>query len=112
MTEEVKTKGWEVAHKVELTKASIMERLIPDRKQLLAGLYGVLALFAVFLVGCWLAGNPFEATKRIASPFVEAKGWMGTNEWSIIWSVVLIAMFFEFMDATAGMGFGRPGAVN
>jgi uncharacterized membrane protein YfcA len=28
------------------------------------------------------------------------------NQWSIIWSVVLIAAFFEFMDASAGMGFG------
>lgn len=65
-----------------------------------------MALFAVFLLGCWLAGNPFEATKRIASQFVEARGWVGTNEWSIIWSVVLVAMFFEFMDASAGMGFG------
>jgi len=106
MTEQVRTKGWEVAHEVERTKTSIMERLIPDKKQLLAGFYGVMVLFAVFLLGCWLAGNPFEATKRIASPFVESMGWAGTNEWHIIWSVVLIAMCFEFMDATAGMGFG------
>jgi len=106
MSEQVRTKGWEVASEVERTKSSIMERMIPDKKQLLAGFYGVLVLFAVFLLGCWLAGNPFEATKRIASPFVESMGWVGTNEWGIIWSVVLIAMFFEFMDATAGMGFG------
>lgn len=99
-------KGWEVAHEVEATKQSIIERLIPDRSQLMAGFWSMLVLFGVFLIGCWLAGNPFEATKRIASPFVEARGWVNTNEWSIIWSVVLIAMFFEFMDATAGMGFG------
>jgi uncharacterized protein len=106
MAEEVRKKGWEVAQEVERTKSSIMERLIPDKKQLMAALYGILALTGVFLIGCWLAGNPFEATQRIASPLVEARGWMGTNQWAIIWSVVLIAMFFEFMDATAGMGFG------
>ena len=37
---------------------------------------------------------------------VEAKGWMGTNEWQIIWFVVFICAFFEFMDSAGGMGYG------
>ncbi|MEJ2165717.1 MAG: sulfite exporter TauE/SafE family protein [Desulfobacterales bacterium] len=106
MTQEVKTKGWEVARELEAKKSTMWERFLPGKRQLIAAAWGLLALFAVFLLGCWLAGNPFEATKRIASPFVEKMGWVGTNEWGIIWSVVLIAMFFEFMDASAGMGFG------
>ena len=106
MANEVKTKGWEVARELEVKKSSMWARFLPGKRQLVAAGWGFLALFAVFLLGCWLAGNPFEATKRIASPYVEKMGWMGTNEWHIIWSVVLIAMFFEFMDASAGMGFG------
>jgi hypothetical protein len=72
----------------------------------MAAVYGIGVFFVVFLIGCWLAGNPFEMTKRLPSAFVEARGWVGTNEWAILWSVVFIAMFFEFMDASAGMGFG------
>jgi len=106
MADEVKTKGWEVARELEAKKGSMWARFLPEKRQLMAALWGILILFAVFLLGCWLAGNPFEATKRIASPYVEKMGWMGSNEWHIVWSVVLIAMFFEFMDASAGMGFG------
>lgn len=98
-------KGWEVALELEATK-STWERLIPEKSQIVAAAWGLGVLFVVFLIGCWLAGNPFEATQRINSTFVKNMGWGGTNEWSIIWSVVFIAMAFEFMDATAGMGFG------
>ncbi|MBF0119858.1 MAG: sulfite exporter TauE/SafE family protein [Desulfobacterales bacterium] len=105
MSENAKTKGWEIAQELE-EKTTIMERLVPDKEQLKAAVYSMIALFVVFLIGCWLASNPFEFTKRIASPIVDANKWMGTNEWAIVWSVVFIAMFFEFMDATAGMGFG------
>ncbi len=97
--------GWEVAKELEQNK-TFMERLIPDWRQIKAALGGMFILFIVFLIGCWLAGNPFEATQRIASPYSEANGLVGTNEWHIVWSVVGIAMFFEFMDASAGMGFG------
>lgn len=106
--EQTKTRemGWEVAQDLEKDKATITERLIPEWKQIRAALGGLVVFFIVFLIGCWLAGNPFEATQRIESPFTIAKGWVGTNEWGIVWSVVLMAMFFEFMDASAGMGFG------
>ena len=106
MTEKDKTLGWEVARDLEKQKTTIWARLIPEWKQLRAALLGVFAFFIVFLIGCWLAGNPFEATQRIASEVVNAKGWIGTNEWQIFWGVVALAMFFEFMDASAGMGFG------
>ncbi|UCF93314.1 MAG: sulfite exporter TauE/SafE family protein [Desulfobacterales bacterium] len=106
MANQERTKGWEVAQELELVKSTIWERFVPEKRQLVAALWGLLALFAVFLIGCWLAGNPFEATQRIASEFVKAQGWVGTDQWSIIWSVVFVAMFFEFMDASAGMGFG------
>ncbi|MHC1729644.1 MAG: sulfite exporter TauE/SafE family protein [Syntrophobacteraceae bacterium] len=98
-------KGWEVAMELEATK-TFWERMVPDKSQIVAAVYSMGALFVVFLIGCWLAGNPFEATQRIPSAFVKSMNWAGTNEWGIIWSVVFIAMFFEFMDATAGMGFG------
>ncbi|MCJ7682749.1 MAG: hypothetical protein MUO68_00480, partial [Desulfobacteraceae bacterium] len=100
-----KRDGWEVARELEANK-TLFERFIPEWKQIKGALVGIVALFLVFLLGCWLAGNPFDATQRIPSEIVKANGWVGTNQWAIIWSVVLVAMFFEFMDASAGMGFG------
>ena len=100
-----KTLGWEVARELEAEK-TLAQRLIPEWRQIKGAVYGVIALSCVLALGCWLAGNPFEATQRIPSEIVKAKGWVGTNEWGIVWSVVAIAMFFEFMDASAGMGFG------
>ncbi|HSO17989.1 MAG TPA: sulfite exporter TauE/SafE family protein [Desulfosarcina sp.] len=97
--------GWEVAKDLEATKKTIWERLIPDTNHLKAMSSGVIVFFILFLVGIWLAGNPFEATVRMPSKYVVDHGLLG-NEWSIVWSVVLIAAFFEFMDASAGMGFG------
>lgn len=105
MQKDERRKGWEIAQEIEST-TTFWERLMPEKSQVMAAIYSMGALAVVFLIGCWLAGNPFEATQRIASPYVKSMGWVGTNEWSIIWSVVFVAMLFEFMDATAGMGFG------
>ena len=104
-TTDEKVHGWEVARDLEGNKQTIMERLIPEWRHLKAALGGVFAFFLVFLLGCWLAGNPFDPTVRIQSPYSIAHGLQG-NEWHIVWSVVLLAAFFEFMDASAGMGFG------
>ncbi|MGD2124537.1 MAG: sulfite exporter TauE/SafE family protein [Desulfobacteraceae bacterium] len=108
MEQEVRERemGWEVARRVESEKPSIFERLKPEKRQWVAMLWGVAIFFGIFLVGCWLAGNPFEATQRIPSEYVKAKGWVGTNNWGIVWYVVGLALFFEFMDASAGMGYG------
>ncbi len=100
---EEKKLGWEVSR--ELDQKPIMERLVPNWQHVKAAVVGVVVFFILFLVGTWLAGNPFEATVRMPSKYVVEHGLMG-NEWSILWSVVLIAAFFEFMDASAGMGFG------
>lgn len=105
MGAEERTKGWEIARELEAEK-TMLQRLIPEFKQIKGALLGIVALFIVFLLGCWLAGNPFDATQRIPSDIIKAKGWVGTDNWGIIWYVVLIAMLFEFMDASAGMGFG------
>jgi len=100
---EEKKLGWEVAR--ELDQKSIMDRLVPNWQHVKAAVVGVVVFFLLFLVGTWLAGNPFESTVRMPSKYVVDHGLMG-NQWSIIWSVVLLAAFFEFMDASAGMGFG------
>lgn len=100
-----KSMGWEVARDLEQNKKSIAERVIPEWRHIRAALGGVFVFFLVFLLGLWLAGNPFEPTVRIQSPWVLSHGLQG-NEWCIVWSVVLLAAFFEFMDASAGMGFG------
>ena len=103
--EENRKMGWEVAQDLEATKTT-WERFIPNKGAITAALWGIFAFFVIFLIGCWLAGNPFEATQRIASPIVKQLGWEGTNNWEIMWSVVLLAVVFEFLDASAGMGYG------
>ena len=101
-----KKMGWEIARDLEVQKKTILERFVPEWRHLKAALGAVAVFFVVFLIGCWLAGNPFDATQRIASDAVVSRGWEGTDTWGIFWGVVLLAMFFEFMDASAGMGFG------
>ena len=100
-----KQMGWEIARDVEAKKKTILERLVPEWNHIKAAGGGILVFLVLFFVGMWLAGNPFEATVRLQSKWVVSHGLTG-NEWSIIWSVVLMAAFFEFMDASAGMGFG------
>lgn len=106
MEKQEKKMGWEIAREIEKEKPSILDRLKPEKKVIRGAIWALAAFFLVFLLGCWLAGNPFEATQRIASPIVVEKGWVGTNQWTIFWHVVVLAMLFEFMDASAGMGFG------
>jgi len=100
-----KQMGWEIARDVESRKKTVLERLMPEWQHIKAAGGGILVFFVLFFVGMWLAGNPFEATVRLQSKWVVAHGLTG-SEWHIIWSVVLLAAFFEFMDASAGMGFG------
>lgn len=99
-------KGWEIAKEVEDNKPSFLDRAMPNKDMLMAVLKGAGAFFVVFLVGCWLAGNPFEATQRLPSEVVKLKGWLGTDQWAIFWHVVLLVIFFDYMDSAAGMGFG------
>ena len=99
-----KSMGWEIAQELE-QKKTMMERLIPEWRHIKAALIGIFVFFIVFLIGIWLAKNPFEATVRIQSDPIIAKALVG-DQWAIFWSVVFLAMFFEFMDASAGMGFG------
>jgi len=101
-----KIMGWEVAKRLEEEKPTLMTRLKPGKREYCAALYGLAAFFLLFLVGCWLAGNPFASTQRVASGIVTANGWVGTDSWCIFWWVVLIAAVMEFLDASAGMGYG------
>lgn len=107
MSDEVKrTMGWEVARNLEAEKPGIIQRLIPEKRQIVAAAYGFIAFLIVFLIACWLAGNPFGATQRISSEVINKKGWAGTSNWGIFWWVVALAIVFEFLDASAGMGYG------
>jgi uncharacterized protein len=101
-----KKMGWEIARDVEATKTTMAERAKLSGEQVKSFLkYGV--LFAIlFVLACWLAGNPFEFTQRLPSDYVNSKGWMGTDNWTIIWWVVLLCAIFEYMDSAGGMGYG------
>ena len=50
MANEERTKGWEVAQELEEVKRTIWERFVPEKRQLMAALWGLLALFGVFLI--------------------------------------------------------------
>ena len=107
MTTNVRRTGFEISEEVEASKKTILERMIPGKRQVIGFITGMIPLVAVFLVGCWLAGNPFDSTWRAQdSAYNINHGLVGTNQWHIVWYVVVIGLFFEFMDASAGMGFG------
>jgi uncharacterized membrane protein YfcA len=101
-----KKMGWEVAHQVEEEKPTIGARAILTGHQIKTLIIYSFAFAVLFLIAIWLAGNPFEFTQRIPSEFVKAKGWIGTNNWMIVWWVVLLCAFFEYMDSAGGMGYG------
>ena len=106
MEDIARRKGWEVAQELEAAKPTIRERIKPEKSEIVAALWGFAIFGVVFLIGCWLAGNPFEGFARLPSQIVKAHGWVGTNEWSIFWGVVGLAIILEFLDASAGMGYG------
>jgi uncharacterized membrane protein YfcA len=95
--------GWEVARDLEREKATVLERIVPEWRQIKAALAGILAFLVVFLVGCWLASN---STRMVDNQVMIDHGWAGTREWGLLWTVIALALVFEFMDAAAGMGFG------
>ncbi len=96
--------GWESS--VAQDNLSIKDRMILNQREIKASLLGLGVLLVIFFVGCWLAGNPFDNTRRIASEALVGSHWLGTNQWGIIWTVVGLALIFEFLDSAAGMGYG------
>ena len=96
--------GWETS--VAKDRLSIKDRMALSRDELKASTLGFTLLLAIFFVSCWLAGNPFNSTQRIASDALVDSSWIGTNQWGIIWAVVGFAIIFEFLDSAAGMGYG------
>lgn len=104
--EEEKGMGWEIARKVEAEKPGIADRAKLSAKQIRTLVIYSGLFVGLFLAAVWLAGNPFEFTQRLPSAFVKAKGWVGTNNWTIVWWVVLCCAFFEYMDSAGGMGYG------
>jgi len=101
-----KKAGWEVARELEKKKPTMGERAVIESSKWKNMLWYGIALVVLFAGAAWLAGNPFEFTQRLPSAYVKAKGWMGTNEWQLIWWVVIVAALFEFMDSAGGMGYG------
>jgi len=101
-----KKMGWEIARDVEATKKTMGERAKLSGTQVKSFLKYLVLFGVMFVLACWLAGNPFEFTQRLPSEFVNSKGWMGTDNWTIIWWVVLLCAIFEYMDSAGGMGYG------
>ncbi|QRN84655.1 sulfite exporter TauE/SafE family protein [Clostridia bacterium] len=95
--------GWEVS--IENESHDKKTRMQLSRREIRASLVSLAILVLVGLLGYWLANCPFEGTIRISSPAILAKGWTKST-WGIAWEVVLFAIIFEFLDSTAGMGYG------
>lgn len=98
--------GFEISEEFEAQRKTMGERLKVDKKEIMAFVKSFLPLFIVFLIGCWLASNPFSNTVRVDSVYNQTNDLVGTNSWSIIPIVVGVGLLFEFLDASAGMGFG------
>jgi len=96
--------GWETS--VAKNSLSIKDRMNLNRNEIKASLLGLGVLLIFLFISCWLAGNPFENTRRIASDALAGSIWVDTNQWGIIWAVVGLAVVFEFFDSAAGMGYG------
>lgn len=80
---------------VEAAKPTIGARARLTGKQIKTLILYTGAFIVPFLIAIGLAGNPFEFTQRIPSGFVKTKGWVGTNNWMIIWWVILICAFLS-----------------
>jgi len=101
-----KKMGWEIAREVEKEHKTMGERaIISGEKWRTLIKYAVLYV-VLFFAAMWLAGNPFEWTQRIPSEYVIQNGLAGTDNWTIVWWVVLICAIFEYMDSAGGMGYG------
>ncbi|MDI6688806.1 MAG: hypothetical protein QME06_11365, partial [Desulfobacterales bacterium] len=98
MTEEKQEKrmGWEKARELEVEKGSMAERAALSGENIKTLLMYSVAFIGLFAIAWWLANCPFEFTQRLPSDYVMKKGWMGTNNWSIVWYVVFMCAFFEF----------------
>ncbi len=100
-----KVMGWEISQRHN--ESTIRERLIVNKGEIRASLIALVVLITVYMLGSWLAGNPFAGTQRIMSQGVMNYGaLMEGDSWAIIWPVVVFAIIFEFLDSAAGMGYG------
>ena len=101
-----KKMGWEIARDVEADKKSMGERARVTMGQVKTLAKYIIMFGVLFAIAVWLADNPFEFTQRLPSAFVKNMGWVGTDNWTIVWWVILICAFFEYMDSAGGMGYG------
>ena len=103
---DVKRGGWEIAREVEKEKPTMAERAVVTKGQVTTFIKYLVMFGILFIIAWWLAGNPFEFTQRIPSEYVINRGWAGTNEWVIVWWVVAVCGFMEWVDSAGGMGYG------
>ena len=101
-----KKMGWEIAREVEKEKPTMGERAIISGEKWRTLIKYAILYVVLFFAAVWLAGNPFEWTQRIPSEYTRAKGLAGTDNWTIVWWVVLLCAVFEYMDSAGGMGYG------
>lgn len=88
--------GWEVARTLELERPSMWQRLQPGAREIRAAAWS-LVTFTVLLLGtAWFLSSPNGP--GAADP--------ASGRWTIFWAVVVLAALLEFLDASAGMGYG------
>jgi uncharacterized membrane protein YfcA len=96
--------GWETS--VAMDSLSLKARMNLNRAEIKASLLGLGVLLILFLISCQLAANPIENTRSISALALTGGTWLDPGQWRIIWTVVGLAIIFEFLDAAAGMGYG------
>jgi hypothetical protein len=90
-----KKMGWEIARDVEKEKPSMGDRAIISGEKWRTLIKYAILYVALFIGAIWLAGNPFEWTHRNPGEYVRANGLAGTDNWTIVWWVVLLCGVFE-----------------
>lgn len=91
---EERVMGWEETCRYEERKSRLSQRLKPDSSELRAAFCTMLVFICVFFLSLWgiaEAGNESSG------------GFLGVE---INTTVILLAILFEFLDASAGMGYG------
>jgi uncharacterized membrane protein YfcA len=101
-----KKMGWEIAREVEKEKPTMGARAVISGESWRTLIKYAILYIVLFFAAVWLAGNPFEWTQRIPSAFTIQNGLAGTDNWTIVWWVVLLCAIFEYMDSAGGMGYG------
>jgi len=91
---------------VERLRLEKVRKFLPTDSERKAIDIAVAVYLILFALSCYLFTNPFNGSATILSEPLKAIEGFEQKPVYIFWWVVVLAMVFEFLDASAGMGYG------